>query len=84
MDMSTHVYSYITLFSITMVLHRVYVSPADKLKYSNQVPSWFDEIMCGLILGDGSIRMQGLHALLSVQQTHEELTQKLWDACFSL
>lgn len=59
---------------------------ADKVKYSNEVPSWFDEIMCGLMLGDGNIRMNGCHAPygLSVQQIHPELVNELWIICKSL
>lgn len=67
-----------------MVLLRNYVSNADKVKYSNDVPSWFEEIMCGLMLGDGNIRMNGHHALLSVQQIHPELVNNLWSTCQSL
>lgn len=69
---------------------------ADKVKYSNEVPSWFDEIaaldntssaaQCGLMLGDGNIRMNGCHAPygLSVQQIHPELVNELWIICKSL
>ena len=71
-------------FVFPIILLRAYVSPEDKLKYSNAVPSRFDEIICGLILGDGSLRINGNHALLSVQQVHSELVTNLWDICFSL
>ncbi|MBP1357804.1 MAG: hypothetical protein JZD40_04870 [Sulfolobus sp.] len=60
------------------------MSPEDKLIYSDKVPFWFNEMMCGLMLGDGNLRMKGTHALLSVQQVHSELTINLWDICFSL
>ena len=53
------------------------MSPRDKLQYSKIVPTWFDEIICGLILGDGNIRVHGNQALLSVQQTHEQLVERL-------
>jgi len=39
-------------FSIPLVLLRAYMSPEDKEKYSNAVPQSFDEIMCGVMLGD--------------------------------
>lgn len=71
-------------FVFPIILLRAYVSPEDKLKYSNAVPSWFDEIICGLMLGDGSLRINGSQALLSVQQVHSELTNNLWNICFSL
>ncbi len=67
-----------------MTLLRVYVSPGDKDKYSAAVPTWFDEIMCGLMLGDGNLRMNGKHALLSVQQIHEDLVKELWITCSNL
>jgi hypothetical protein len=55
------------VFSVRFL--RPYVSPEDKLRYSNALPSWFDEVMCGLILKDGNIRLNGRDALLSIQQT---------------
>jgi hypothetical protein len=70
-------------FSIPLVLLRAYMSPEDKEKYSNAVPQSFDEIMCGVMLGDGSIRMHGSNALLSIQQTHREIVDNLWNICFS-
>lgn len=70
-------------FSIPLVLLRAYMSPADKEKYSNAFPQSFDEIMCGVMLGDGSLRMHGSNALLSIQQTHREIVDKLWNICFS-
>lgn len=42
-------------FSTPLVLLRAYMSPEDKDKYSNAVPQSFDEIMCGVMLGDGSL-----------------------------
>jgi hypothetical protein len=71
-------------FFVPMALLRNVMSYDDKLKYSKEVPSWFDEIMCGVMLGDGNLRMNGRDALLSVQQTHEELTKNLWEICFKL
>ena len=70
-------------FGIPLVLLRAYMSPENKEKYSNAVPQSFDEIMCGVMLGDGSIRMHGSNALLSIQQTHREIVDKLWNICFS-
>lgn len=39
--------------------------------------------MCGVILGDGNLHMHGNHALLSIQQTHKEIVENLWNICFS-
>lgn len=71
-------------FSPSVLLLRNYVSNENKIRYSNEVPYWFDEIMCGLMLGDGHIRLNGHYALLSVQQTHPELVNKLWEICSTL
>ena len=80
----TQISHFDTSFTIPIVLLRAYVSTEDKLKYSNAVPSWFDEIICGLILGDGNLRVNGNHAQLSVQQVHPEIVNNLWNHCFSL
>lgn len=71
-------------FSFPMILLRAYVSAEDKVKFSKAVPSWFTEIMTGVMLGDGNLRMHGIHALLSIQQTHKEITERLWSICHSL
>jgi hypothetical protein len=34
-----------------------------------------------MMLGDGNMRMNGKHALLSVQQKHEEFVKHLWNIC---
>jgi hypothetical protein len=68
-------------FIFSRGLLRSYMSPRDKLRHSNNVPSWFDEIMCGLMLGDGNLRLNGKDALLSIQRTHSELVNKLWSSC---
>jgi hypothetical protein len=66
-------------FFYTNPLFRVYLSETLKLEYSNKVPSEITEIIYGLMLGDGNIRINGNHALLSVQQTDESLVNNLWD-----
>jgi hypothetical protein len=73
-----------SLLAFSRLSLRSYVSPEDKLRYSNQVPSCFDQVMCGLMLGDGSLRLNGGEALLSIQQTHSELVINLWDICNTL
>ena len=47
----------------------------EKIRVSNSIPDWFKQVVCGIMLSDGSIRMDGKQALLSIQQTHQELTQ---------
>ena len=49
----------------------------EKIRVSNSIPDWFKQVVCGIILSDGSIRMHGKQALLSIQQTHQELTQEI-------
>ena len=36
------------------------------------------------MLSDGSIRMNGSQALMSIQQTHQELTEEIRKRCFQL
>ena len=54
---------------------RGYMSKEEKIRVSNSIPDWFKQVGCGIMLSDGSIRMDGKQALLSIQQTHQELTQ---------
>lgn len=56
----------------------------EKIRVSNSIPDWFKQVICGLMLSHGSIRMNGRLAILSVQQTHQELTQEIWKMCFQL
>lgn len=57
--------------------NRSYMSKEDKIRVSNKIPDWFKEVVCGLILSDASIRINGRQALMSIQQTHQELTQEI-------
>jgi len=68
-------------FVPSLVFSRHYVSPEDKEKLSKALPSSFDEIITGIILGDGNMRMNGKHALLSVQQKNKEFVNHLWFIC---
>jgi hypothetical protein len=45
---------------------RFYISPKEKLILSKNVPDEFKENMTGLLLGDGTIRKQGLYSLLAI------------------
>ena len=56
---------------------RGYMSKEEKIRVSNSIPDWFKQVVCGIMLSDGSIRMDGKQALLSIQQTHQELTQEI-------
>lgn len=47
----------------------------EKIRVSNSVR--FKQVVCGIMVSDGSIRMNGKQALLSIQQTHPELTQEI-------
>jgi hypothetical protein len=58
-----------------------YMSIKDKDEISNNLPDIFNEIMTGVLLGDGSLRLNGHHALLSIQQTDESLVNLLWSIC---
>ena len=63
---------------------RGYMPKEEKIRVSNNTPDWFKEIVCGIMLSDGSIRMNGNQALMSIQQTHQELTEEIWKMCFQL
>lgn len=56
----------------------------EKIRVSNNIPEWFKQVVCGLMLSDASIRMNGKHATMSIQQTHKELTEEIWKMCFQL
>jgi hypothetical protein len=56
---------------------RAYLSNTDKLLISNNIPNYFKEIITGMLLSDGTLRMNGNMALLGIQQTHFELTNGL-------
>ena len=56
---------------------RCYMPKEEKIRVSNSIPDWFKQVVCGIMLSDGSIRMNGKQALLSIQQTHQELTQEI-------
>lgn len=56
---------------------RGYMSKEEKIRVSNSIPDWFNQVVCGIMLSDGSIRMNGKQALLSIQQTHQELTLEI-------
>ena len=56
---------------------RGYMPKKEKIRVSNNIPDWFKEIVCGIMLSDGSIRMNGNQALMSIQQTHQELTEEI-------
>jgi len=60
------------------------MSKEDKIKVSNNIPDWFHEVICGLMLSDATMRFQGNFALMGIQQTHQELTEKVWQMCFDL
>jgi len=60
------------------------MSNEDKIKISNNIPDWFNQVICGIMLSDGTLRMNGKNALMGIQQTHEDLTKEIWKMCFNL
>jgi len=58
------------------------MSNEEKVNVSKNIPLKFKEIIYGLMLSDANIRMNGKNALMSIQQTHLELTQEVWRLCF--
>ena len=61
---------------------RNYMADKDKHEVSKNVPEWLDQVVCGLLLSDATLRFNGKHVLMGIQQTHEELTKKVWQMCF--
>lgn len=53
------------------------MSNEEKVNVSKNIPLKFKEIIYGLMLSDANIRMNGKNALMSIQQTHLELTQEV-------
>ena len=45
---------------------RYYISYKEKLKISDKVPDEFKEILIGVLLGDGTLRMNGRDAMLAI------------------
>nr|YP_010130233.1 LAGLIDADG endonuclease [Clavaria fumosa]QPZ51134.1 LAGLIDADG endonuclease [Clavaria fumosa] len=60
------------------------MSKEEKENVSNSIPEWFNQIVCGLMLSDATLRMNGKNALMGIQQTHQELTQEILNMCFKL
>ena len=63
---------------------RSYMPKEEKIRVSNNIPDKFNQVVCGLMLSDATIRMNGSQALMGIQQTHQELTQEIWKMCFQL
>jgi len=62
---------------INVKKRRSYMSNEEKVNVSKNIPLKFKEIIYGLMLSDANIRMNGKNALMSIQQTHLELTQEV-------
>ena len=60
------------------------MSPNKNIEVSNSIPDWFSQVVCGLLLSDATLRQNGKHALMGIQQTHEELVNNLWQMCYDL
>lgn len=65
-------------------IKRSYMSKEDKNIVSKNIPDWFNQVVCGLMLSDATMRMNGAQALIGIQQTHQELTEEIWSLCFNL
>lgn len=95
-DIVDYISPFLVCFSPCLILYNVpnsnakigalsaFMSRAEKAEVSANIPLNFKEIIIGILLSDASLRMNGLMALLSVQQTHAELTNGLWQMCWDL
>ena len=72
----------LTSYGLLTILHVTFRQTEVSAWYN--IPGWFDEVVCGLMLGDGTIRKNGKFALLGIQQTHEELVETIWAMCSCL
>jgi hypothetical protein len=88
-DIVDYISPFLVCFSPCLILYNVpnsnakigalsaFMSRAEIAEVSANIPLNFKEIVIGMLLSDASLRMNGLMALLSVQQTHAELTNGL-------
>jgi len=89
---SSSVYDILICFGVNPVLlnndkpinKRHTLTKTEKIEISNNIPSYFSQVMVGVILSDGTLAMIGNMARLSIQQTHFELTNGLWLMCKEL
>ena len=58
------------------------MSDKEKERVSRNVPLWLQQVIMGILLSDGTLRMQGKYALMGIQQVHPELTQAIWLMCY--
>jgi hypothetical protein len=63
------------LFPTIIKRKRSNMPKEEKIRVSNNIPEWFKQVVCGLMLSDASIRLNGSPALMGIQETHKELTQ---------
>ena len=45
------------------------MSNEEKINVYKNVPDWFNQVVCGLMLSDATFRMNGKNALMGIQQT---------------
>jgi len=60
-----------------MLVKRAFVSREEKVKISQGVTAEYTEVMTGIMLGDGTVRVNGRYALLSVQQVDKDMVKTL-------
>jgi NADH:ubiquinone oxidoreductase subunit 2 (subunit N) len=69
--------NYDNFLTVSMLANRAYVSQEDKVKISQGVSAEYTEVMTGIMLGDGTVRVNGRYALLSVQQINKDIVNTL-------
>jgi hypothetical protein len=42
------------------------MSNKDKIKISKNIPDWFNQVICGIMLSDGTLHMNGKNALMGI------------------
>ena len=61
----------------SILANRAFVSRVEKAKRSQEVTAKYTEVMTGMMLGDGTVRVHGRYALLSVQQIDKDMVKTL-------
>jgi len=70
------VYSFMTVFG---PLSKCYLRPEEKAAISKNIPPEIQEVITGMMLGDGHIRMHGNDAHMGIHQKDKEFVELLWN-----
>jgi len=69
---------------VTWPLSRHYLSPEAKAEKSKNIPPGIQEVVTGMMLGDGYIRMHGNDAHMKIHQKDKAFVEHLWNMFISI